>query len=136
MLEQNTLAYTKLKLNMDIPDLDENWLDGYESAQHEHPEEANPYQLGTAEYQQWNEGWWAGFFNEEKIFDWDDQNSQVEVNDIIARVQQAATAPVAKKKLFSILTSHRAKLILSHCIQAAAAVLALGICYQFADLFA
>jgi hypothetical protein len=132
MLEQNALSYAKLKLNVDVPDLDENWLDGYESAQHETPEESNPYQVGSAEYQQWNEGWWAGFFNEEKLFDWCDTPVATNVDMIINRIQQAAAA----KEIAYTPKLSRTKVIISHIVQATAAVMAFGICYQFADLLA
>lgn len=132
MLEQNALSYAKLKLNVDVPDLDENWLDGYESAQSDSPEEANPYQIGSTEYQQWNEGWWAGFFNEEKLFDWCDTSIKTEVDEVITRVQQAA-APVLTNTEIKL---SRTKVILGHVVQVAATVMAFGICYQFADFFA
>lgn len=132
MLEQNALSYAKLKLNVDLPDLEENWLDGYEAAQYDVAEEANPYQVGTAEYQQWNEGWWAGFFHEEKLFDWCDTPVADSVDKIINKIQQAS----ASKDIVTAPQLSRSKIIMTHIVQVTAAILAFGICYQFADLLA
>ncbi|MBB71748.1 MAG: transmission trait enhancer LetE [Legionellales bacterium] len=65
----NIIPFARLKHHIDVPNLEEVWLDGFESAQAELEEERNPYRQGSTEYFHWNEGWWAGFYEEEPLFD-------------------------------------------------------------------
>lgn len=62
------LPYLRLKLNIDQPTLEECWAEGYDVAQKEGDEEANPYREDSMEYQHWNQGWWAGFYGEERWY--------------------------------------------------------------------
>lgn len=59
------LPYVKLHFNLNHPNLEECYIDGYETAKAELDEEDNPYAVGTLEHEQWQEGWWAGFYEEE-----------------------------------------------------------------------
>ncbi|MDI9819188.1 MULTISPECIES: transmission trait enhancer LetE [unclassified Legionella] len=59
----------KLRFNVKHPDLEECYAYGYECALAEINEEANPYHEGTAEHEQWSDGWWAGFYGEKPLFD-------------------------------------------------------------------
>lgn len=59
----------KLRFNIDHPNLEECYLYGYECALAEISEEENPYHEGSLEYEQWADGWWAGFYGEKPLFD-------------------------------------------------------------------
>ncbi len=64
-METTTLEpYVKLQLNINFPDLEDCYLEGYEAAQQELGEELNPYSECSAAFEQWQEGWWAGLYNE------------------------------------------------------------------------
>ena len=62
------LPHIKLLLSIDHPSYEECYSFGYECAQAEMSEEENPYNEGSAAYDQWQEGWWAGFYGEEPLF--------------------------------------------------------------------
>ena len=62
------LPHIKLRFNIDHPDLEECYAYGYECATAEISETENPYTQGTAAHEQWQEGWWAGFYGEEPLF--------------------------------------------------------------------
>lgn len=66
--QSNILPHIRLQFNIDHPRLEECWLDGYECAQHDAEEDANPYETNTLEHEQWADGWSAGFYNETPIY--------------------------------------------------------------------
>lgn len=66
--EEKFLSYAKLKLHIDLPSVEETWLDGYESAKSNLDESKNPFPQGTTEYFHWQEGWWSGFYGEDPLF--------------------------------------------------------------------
>lgn len=59
----------RLRFNIDHPSFEECYAFGYECAMAEVSEEENPFKANTKEYDQWQEGWWAGFYGEEPIYD-------------------------------------------------------------------
>ncbi|KTC94367.1 hypothetical protein [Legionella erythra] len=61
----------KLRFNIEHPNLEECYADGYQCALAELGEQENPFRQGTSEYEQWQEGWWAGFYGEEPLYDLD-----------------------------------------------------------------
>ena len=65
---QELLPDIKLRFNIDHPSLEECYLFGYECALANMTDEENPYREGTQEYEQWQEGWWAGFYDEKPVF--------------------------------------------------------------------
>lgn len=136
MLEQDTLSYTKLKLSLELPDLEETWLDGYESAIHGGLEESNPYSLASAEYEHWNEGWWAGYFDEEKLFHWCDTPVIKNVAEVINRIQQSSENAVIVTPIAAYTSPTRITVVMSYVVRLMGTVLAFGICYQFADILA
>lgn len=70
MIKQDSiLGDLKLRLNIEYPSLEECYAQGYESACEESVEENNPYQKGSKEFKFWQDGWWAGFYQEEPVFD-------------------------------------------------------------------
>ncbi|WP_131782641.1 transmission trait enhancer LetE [Legionella gresilensis] len=78
------LPYIKLRFNIDHPDLEECYAYGYECAKAEIPEEENPYSIDTAEYEQWQEGWWAGFYGEEPLFSFGENEIKEESQEPIS----------------------------------------------------
>ncbi|KTC66454.1 transmission trait enhancer LetE (plasmid) [Legionella adelaidensis] len=65
----NVLPDIRLRFNIDHPTFEECYAFGYECAMAEVSENENPFKPGTSEYDQWAEGWWAGFYGEEPIYD-------------------------------------------------------------------
>ncbi len=63
------LPHLKLRFTIEHPNLEECYAYGYECALAEVNEEENPYRAGTREYEQWLDGWWAGFYGEEPLFE-------------------------------------------------------------------
>lgn len=69
MNEMTTLLpHIKLRFHVDNPSLEECYVYGYECAQADITEQENPYLDGSQENEQWAEGWWAGFYNEQPLF--------------------------------------------------------------------
>lgn len=66
--DTDILAHARLHFHISTPDLEEVWLDGYGSATANLAEENNPYSQDSSEYELWQEGWWAGFYEEEPLF--------------------------------------------------------------------
>lgn len=63
----------KLRFNIDHPSLEECYAYGYECAQADVQESENPYSEDSNEFEQWQDGWWAGFYGEEPLFGSDDE---------------------------------------------------------------
>src|SRR5687768_14995304 len=62
------LGHIRLEFHVKHPTLDECWNEGYDAGVLALDEEDNPYQIGTKEYQFWNDGWWSGFYQEKRLF--------------------------------------------------------------------
>jgi hypothetical protein len=65
------LPHLRLRFNIEHPSYEECYLFGYECATAELGEEENPFKEGSQESEQWLEGWWAGFYGEQPLFDLD-----------------------------------------------------------------
>lgn len=63
------LPHIKLQFNIDHPSYEECYSFGYDCATSEIAEEDNPFKEGSIESEQWLEGWWAGFYGEQALFD-------------------------------------------------------------------
>ncbi len=63
------LPHLKFKFHVEHPTLEECYAYGYECALANIDEDSNPYQLNSPEREQWLEGWWAGFYNDQPLFD-------------------------------------------------------------------
>ncbi len=69
MNELNSLLpHLKFRFHLDHPTLEECYAYGYECALADVQEDDNPYPLNSAEREQWLEGWWAGFYNDQPLF--------------------------------------------------------------------
>ncbi len=65
---QQVLPHIRLQFNIEHANLEDCWGEGYQAASSEIDEEQNPFIKDSLEYEQWNEGWWAGFYGEEQIY--------------------------------------------------------------------
>jgi hypothetical protein len=63
------LPHIRLRFNMDHPSYEECYIFGYECAISEVAEEDNPFRAESQEAEQWIDGWWAGTYGEEPLFD-------------------------------------------------------------------
>jgi hypothetical protein len=63
------LPHIQLQFNIEHPAFEECYQYGYQCAIAEITEEENPFAEGSEEAFQWSEGWWAGFYAEEPLFD-------------------------------------------------------------------
>lgn len=65
MNTKDLASHIRLKFNIDHPDYEECYTEGYEFAQNNLPEEDNPFAKDSKEYEYWMQGWWAGFYGEQ-----------------------------------------------------------------------
>ncbi|KTD33157.1 transmission trait enhancer protein LetE [Legionella nautarum] len=63
------LPHIKLRFNIEHPSFEECYSYGYECALAEVGEDENPFPEGSHEYEQWQEGWWAGFYGEKPLYE-------------------------------------------------------------------
>jgi ribosome modulation factor len=63
------LPHLKFHFHVEHPTLEECYAYGYECALAGIQEDDNPYALNAPEREQWLEGWWAGFYNDQPLFD-------------------------------------------------------------------
>ena len=73
MMSELTELLPHVRLHFDIhhPTLEECYLYGYECVCVGVTEEENPFSITSKEGEQWVEGWWAGFYGEEPMFNWE-----------------------------------------------------------------
>jgi hypothetical protein len=74
----------KLRFNIEHPSFEECYVYGYECALANLAEEENPFRAGSPEAEQWLDGWWAGTFGEEPLFNLsgeDELNAQMVQED-------------------------------------------------------
>lgn len=74
----------KLRFNIEHPSFEECYAYGYECALEEVSEEDNPYPLNSKESEQWLEGWWAGLYGEQPLYELGDYVSKSTMTDIPA----------------------------------------------------
>lgn len=74
------LSHMKLQFNIEHPDYEECYSFGYECALAEISEENNPFKSGSQQADQWAEGWWAGFYGEEPLFE--SENLSIEEDEL------------------------------------------------------
>lgn len=63
------LGLCQLQFHINNPDLEDAWDDGYEHGCAEYAESSNPFPKNSQEYHHWQNGWWAGFYNEDTSAD-------------------------------------------------------------------
>ena len=69
--QNNALVHSRLQLNINVPELEHCWLEGYEASDVGSEEEHNPYSEGSCESEHWITGWWASFYGEEPLYDYE-----------------------------------------------------------------
>ena len=82
------LPHIKLRFNIEHPNYEECYLFGYECALADVSEEDNPFRQGSREAEQWLEGWWAGIYGEEPLFDMTEINDQTAYYEVAANDQE------------------------------------------------
>lgn len=120
-MSDNILAFVRLNLHVAMPDLEETWLDGYQTAMVDLPEENNPYPMSSQEYECWSEGWWAGYYQEQPLF-----TLAGRVNLVSAPVPKEQTA-VSKPQTI------KARKYIIRVMQVLGTLLAAAVCYQLLD---
>lgn len=93
----------RLRFNIDHPSIEECYVYGYECATAEIDEESNPFAEGTEEYNQWSDGWWAGFYGEEPLFTLNEESSHEQQPAIIE--MEAANDKFYNVSVYSFLAT-------------------------------
>lgn len=96
----------KLRFNIEHPNLEECYAEGYRYALAELSEQENPFREGTCEFEQWQEGWWAGFYGEEPLYDLDSSalsDEDNESDDLIAAANDGLFSIHNKSFLMKVL---------------------------------
>ncbi len=57
-----------LKFEIEHPDIDDLYLEGYQAGLKNLSESINPYPKDSDNHHYWNEGWWDAFFEEAPVF--------------------------------------------------------------------
>ena len=79
------LADVKLRFTIEHPSFEECYAYGYECAAAELSEADNPFSPESRESEHWLEGWWAGFYGEQPLFELGDlDSSQDELHQLEA----------------------------------------------------
>jgi|TARA_R110000868_G_scaffold155976_1_gene382637 hypothetical protein len=66
----------KFRFHVKYPTLEECYAYGYESARADVQEDDNPYVTNSLNYEQWSEGWWAGFYDDQPLFSFDAEHPE------------------------------------------------------------
>lgn len=121
------LPHIKLRFDIEHPNLEECYAYGYECALAEVSEDVNPYREGSPEYEQWNEGWWAGFYGEKPLFELAEQLLEPETEEKDA----------ANDYIFNSITNMVSASFLSKVLKITGAIAATAVVgYQVLDLVA
>ena len=67
-MKNDILADLRLTIQLENPDYEECYVDGYACSLADVPENMNPYMLDSVEAQYWTEGWWNAFYEEKPLF--------------------------------------------------------------------
>lgn len=119
------LPHIKLRFNIDHPSVEECYFDGYNCAKAEISEDDNPFAKGSLEYDQWQDGWWAGFYGEEPLF------SQTEESELV-NAEKAANDQ-AYPFISNLVNSH----LLANILKITGAIAATAVVgYQVMELVA
>lgn len=126
------LSCARLKFCIEHPPLSDCWLDGHETALMGHPEENNPFAFDTAEHQSWTDGWWAGFYGEDPLFDYN--------GDILPSLRNPPTMTRVLQNEAAANQPHWStedtKVLLARGLKIVGVVLAVLAAYELADIAA
>ena len=73
-MNENILADLRLKMQIENPDYEDCYVDGYACGLAQFSEEDSPYSSDSIEGQYWSEGWWNAFYEEKPLFSLDGVN--------------------------------------------------------------
>ena len=93
----------KLRFNIEHPSLEECYVYGYECALGEIGEEANPYRSGSIEHEQWQEGWWSGFYGDKPLFELSDASLSSKGSDCLEAANDYFYYDAMNEVLFKIM---------------------------------
>ncbi len=126
---RDILPHVRLQFHVKYPLLEDCYLDGYECATNDADESENPYKMCTLESDMWLDGWWAGFYEEQKLFLIDGADDSAEFNDF---------SPIAANDIsFDPMSEHiNSETTITKVAKVAAAVAATFLGYQVIDLIA
>ncbi len=82
MKNEDITPYIRFLKSIQKPDLEGVWLDGQDCAENQLALEENPYPENSTEYHYWSEGWWAGFYEEEKLFVSTEEKTVTSLNNV------------------------------------------------------
>ena len=82
--ENSLIGDIRLRFNIEHPSIEECYGFGYECALADLDESDNPYTADSVEYEQWQEGWWAGFYGEKPLFELDKNSFDERVHELAA----------------------------------------------------
>lgn len=82
------LPHIKLRFNIEHPSYEECYLFGYECALSNVSEDDNPFRQNSREAEQWLEGWWAGVYGEEPLFDMAEIKDETAYYEVAANDQE------------------------------------------------
>lgn len=100
MKTQAAAAQYRLIFRAHTPYFEEVWLEGYDDFEALEDDASNPYPAASREHQYWDDGWWAGFYGQARLF-----NLAGQVNPAtVAASTQAKEEKCSKKRLkFSMI---------------------------------
>ena len=67
-MNTDILADLRLTLQLENPDYEDCYVDGYACGLANLPEDLNPYAQDSMESEYWTEGWWSAFYQEKPLF--------------------------------------------------------------------
>ena len=68
METEDAAAQYRLIFRINTPYFEEVWLEGYDDFEALENDAVNPYPATSREHQYWDDGWWASFHAEERLF--------------------------------------------------------------------
>ena len=66
----------KFRFHVEHPTLEECYAYGYECARTDVQEDDSPYAVSSLNHEQWIEGWWAGFYEDQPLFSFDAEHPE------------------------------------------------------------
>jgi len=130
--DSQILPQLRLKLNVDNPNLEDVWTEGYEVSMAGGNEETNPYKSNSVEHEHWSQGWWAGFYGEEPLYTLSLEPQEIHAS--VADITQVKVQPAANA---SVWMHPSVKRWAKHVVRIAGAIAATAVVgYQLIDMVA
>jgi len=122
------VSRARLLLNIQMPDLEECWQEGYESQIRDVDETSNPYAEHSTEYYHWSEGWWAACYGEAPIY-----NLASDQSMMVQEAANEAEMPIATPQQVDALSF---KQLAKRAAVFGSAILLTILCFELADMVA